>query len=154
MGLIVVSIPLIMFGCGKKEKVDVEEVPQVNQEEVEVLDDLYEDTFNESTESTDVVEDIKVEKDDKSDALEELNEEAEKFEEEKKEQASKNEKSATGQFQGFADGNFIEMKIGNSYSVFKVSGDVKSKLNSKKVGDTISFTYVASAGQQLITAIK
>ena len=52
------------------------------------------------------------------------------------------------------DGNFIEVKVGDTYNVFKVTDAIKSKLQSKNMGDKITFTYVSSAGQNLITSIN
>lgn len=152
LGLIVVAIPVSMLLNSKSQDKSMEEVPQISQEDNEILDDLYSDTFNGNNdldyndeyldESLEVIEDFEDY---------ELDSNAE---ENKNNEISGETKSVTGEFQGFADGNFIEVKIGNEYSVFRVSNDVKSKIESKKIGDVISFTYVASAGQQVITSVN
>lgn len=152
LGLIVVAIPVSMLLNSKSQDKSMEEVPQISQEDNEILDDLYSDTFDEnndldysdeySDEALEVIEDFEDYELDSN------------VEENKNNEISGETKSVTGEFQGFADGNFIEVKIGNEYSVFRVSNDVKSKIESKKIGDTISFTYVASAGQQVITSVN
>lgn len=152
LGLIVVAIPVSMLLNSKNQDKSMEEVPQITQEDNETLDDLYNDTFDEDYELD--------YNDEYSDEELEAAEDVENYEpnssaeENKNNEISGETKSVTGEFQGFADGNFIEIKIGDEYSVFRVSSDVTSKLESKKIGDVISFTYVASAGQQVITSIN
>ena len=129
-----------------------------DNEVVDATENLYGDTFsnedndelkdNQESEEPTIGENI-VHEEDKNNKKEEINKDT-----------SSNDKNASytetssGTFQGFADGNFIEVKVGDSYQVFKLSSDVKSKAQSKQVGDTIYFTYTASGGQQVITALN
>ena len=137
----------------KNDTVKQEEIVQV--ESSDVSDHLYEDTFNDA--SADEKEEETVKKDDLDSIIESDLEKNEPQKEEEKNTSSKPEEtnnSTTGEFQGFADGNFIEVKVGDTYNVFKVTDAIKSKLQSKNMGDKITFTYVSSAGQNLITSIN
>lgn len=60
----------------------------------------------------------------------------------------------TGVFQGFADDSFVEIKIGNEYSTYKVSSNVKSILSNKNIGDSVTFEYINENGQIVITSVK
>ena len=154
LGLIVVAIPVSMLLNSKGEDKTMDEMSQVVQEDTEILDDLYSDTF-EGSDSEDSSEDLTDEYTETEDIEEVITESTtEDTEDNKDDEVSENAKTVTGEFQGFADGNFIEVKIGNEYSVFKVSSSVKSKIESKNVGDSITFTYTASAGQQVITSVN
>lgn len=156
IGLVVVSVPF-MISMNKKENIKVEETPQIEmsqEDNDDVYDNLYDDTFNEGSSDTHDVTEEEKQVDETEEALDDLNKEAEEVIQENEKEEQANSKTSTGSFQGFADGNFIEVKIGDNYSVFKVSGNVKSKLENKNIGDSITFTYVTSAGQQLITSIN
>src|SRR5699024_9990718 len=72
----------------------------------------------------------------------------------KEENVNTESKTVTGIYQGFADDNFVEIKIGDYYGVFKASGEIKSKISSKNIGDSITLTYVASGAQQIITSVN
>ena len=155
LGLVIVAIPAFMFFSSKDK--GVEQPPEISQEESQdASEDLYEDTFeNSDNEELEESEDVNTDIIDDSIANEENNQKPEeKPEEDKKEDSATESKTETAVFQGFADGSFIEMKIGDTYGVFKVSGDVKSKMESKNIGDTVTFTYVASGGQQIITSVN
>ena len=60
----------------------------------------------------------------------------------------------TGLFQGFADSNFVEVKIGDEYFVYQVSSTVKDALSKKNIDDTITFNVSTVNGQSTITDIK
>lgn len=70
----------------------------------------------------------------------------------KPDNSTSNKKDAV--FQGFADSNFIEVKIGNQYSTYKVSPEAKKVLDGKNIGDSISFEYKEENGQSVIIAVK
>lgn len=165
--IVVISAAGIIKVISKNEEPVQEEVVQV--EESDATDNLYNDTFEEDFIDEDKDEDeydIEIEDESDVDENEFLNEDNtsitnpadEDTKDESKEETSSQEESSqktvTGEFQGFADSSVIEVKIGNNYDAFKVSGDVKTKLESKNVGQTITFTYIASAGQKVITSIN
>lgn len=60
----------------------------------------------------------------------------------------------TGSFQGFADNNFIEVKIGNDYTTYMVSADAKKALSNKAIDSNITFTVSEVNGQKVITNVK
>ena len=65
-----------------------------------------------------------------------------------------NTNKKTGIFQGFADDNFIEVKIGNEYATYRVSSEAKSVLSNKSLGDSITFEFTKENGQLFITSVK
>lgn len=156
LGLIVVAVPVFIFFSSKGE--NVESQPGINQEEIQdVSENLYEDTFEENDEelaiendeyiNTDIIDETisDVENTTSSESIPENN---------KEENVNTESKTVTGIYQGFADDNFVEIKIGDSYGVFKASGEIKSKISSKNIGDSITLTYVASGAQQIITSVN
>lgn len=60
----------------------------------------------------------------------------------------------TGVFQGFADSNFIEVKLGNEYVTYQVSSEVKDALSKKNIEDSITFTISNVNGRYIITSVK
>ena len=60
----------------------------------------------------------------------------------------------TGSFQGFADSNFIEVKIGDDYATYMVSSDAKKALSNKDIDSNITFTLSEVNGQKIITSVK
>ena len=161
MKKVLIGLVVVVTAAGAIKLVSKDKNDTVKQEEIvqvessDVSDHLYEDTFNDA--SADEKEEETVKKDDLDSIIESDLEKNEPQKEEEKNTSSKPEEtnnSTTGEFQGFADGNFIEVKVGDTYNVFKVTDAVKSKLQSKNMGDKITFTYVSSAGQNLITYIN
>lgn len=161
MKKVLIGLVVVVTAAGAIKLVSKDKNDTVKQEEIvqvessDVSDHLYEDTFNDA--SADEKEEETVKKDDLDSIIESDLEKNEPQKEEEKNTSSKPEEtnnSTTGEFQGFADGNFIEVKVGDTYNVFKVTDAVKSKLQSKNMGDKITFTYVSSAGQNLITSIN
>lgn len=161
MKKVLIGLVVVVTAAGAIKLVSKDKNDTVKQEEIvqvessDVSDHLYEDTFNDA--SADEKEEETVKKDDLDSTIESDLEKNEPQKEEEKNTSSKPEEtnnSTTGEFQGFADGNFIEVKVGDTYNVFKVTDAVKSKLQSKNMGDKITFTYVSSAGQNLITSIN
>lgn len=161
MKKVLIGLVVVVTAAGAIKLVSKDKNDTVKQEEIvqvessDVSDHLYEDTFNDA--SADEKEEETVKKDDLDSTIESDLEKNEPQKEEEKNTSSKPEEtnnSTTGEFQGFADGNFIEVKVGDTYNVFKVTDAIKSKLQSKNIGDKITFTYVSSAGQNLITSIN
>ena len=154
IGLIVISVPASMLLNSKTEKENSIEISQGVQEDSEVLDNLYGDTFEGSDDSENVDESLY--SDDEVEDIEEITSDStsEEVNDDKNDEVSQNSKTVTGIYQGFADGNFIEVKIGDEYGVFKVPNDMKSKVEAKDLGDSLTFTYVSSAGQQVITSVN
>lgn len=161
MKKVLIGLVVVVTAAGAIKLVSKDKNDTVKQEEIvqvessDVSDHLYEDTFNDA--SADEKEEETVKKDDLDSIIESDLEKNEPQKEEEKNTSSKPEEtnnSTTGEFQGFADGNFIEVKVGDTYNVFKVTDAIKSKLQSKNMGDKITFTYVSSAGQNLITSIN
>ena len=161
MKKVLIGLVVVVTAAGAIKLVSKDKNDTVKQEEIvqvessDVSDHLYEDTFNDA--SADEKEEETVKKDDLDSIIESDLEKNEPQKEEEKNTSSKPEEtnnSTTGEFQGFADGNFIEVKVGETYNVFKVTDAIKSKLQSKNMGDKITFTYVSSAGQNLITSIN
>lgn len=161
MKKVLIGLVVVVTAAGAIKLVSKDKNDTVKQEEIvqvessDVSDHLYEDTFNDA--SADEKEEETVKKDDLDSTIESDLEKNEPQKEEEKNTSSKPEEtnnSTTGEFQGFADGNFIEVKVGDTYNVFKVTDAIKSKLQSKNMGDKITFTYVSSAGQNLITSIN
>lgn len=153
-GLVVViaAAGVVKVTSANKEPVQ-EEIIKV--EENDASDHLYENTFEDDVnaeEYSDEKEETDIEEE--TDTVAEEYKEGEQKEEGNSSSTESASKTITGEFQGFADGSVIEVKIGNTYDVFRVSDEMKSKLESKKIGQTITFTYVASAGQQVITSIN
>lgn len=161
LGLVIVAIPAFMFFNSKNK--GAEQPPEISQEEnQDASENLHGNTF-EDTNNEEISQEENQEQnegvdtgiiDDSVNNEENNQKPQDKPEEDKKEDSTTESKTVTAVFQGFADGNFIEMKIGDTYGVFKVSGDVKSKIESKNIGDTVTFTYVASGGQQIITSVN
>lgn len=162
MKKIIAGLVVVVAAVGVIKVVSKEESP-ISQEVIEVdatdvSDNLYQDTFSDTDSKDEEAEKVD-EKDEEEKLKEEQKQELDKLvesdlKEYEKEQESNQTKSASGQFEGFADGSFIEVKLGNTYDVFKVTDAVKSKLQSKSIGQNISFTYVSSAGQKVITSIN
>lgn len=170
MKKVLIGLVVVVTAAGAIKLVSKDKNDTVKQEEIvqvessDVSDHLYEDTFNDA--SADEKEEETVKKDDLDSIIESDLEKNEPQKEEEKNKPQKEEEkntsskpeetnnSTTGEFQGFADGNFIEVKVGDTYNVFKVTDAIKSKLQSKNMGDKITFTYVSSAGQNLITSIN
>ena len=161
MKKVLIGLVVVVTAAGAIKLVSKDKNDTVKQEEIvqvessDVSDHLYEDTFNDA--SADEKEEETVKKDDLDSIIESDLEKNEPQKEEEKNTSSKPEEtnnSTTGEFQGFADGNFIEVKVGDTYNVFKVTDAIKSQLQSKNMGDKITFTYVSSAGQNLITSIN
>ena len=155
LGLIVVAVPAFIFFSSKER--DTELQPEINQEEIQdVSENLYEDTFEENDEELDIEKDEYM----NTDIIDETISDIESSNVEsapeniKEENANTESKTVTGIYQGFADDNFVEIKIGDSYGVFKASGEIKSKISSKNIGDSITLTYIASGGQQIITSVN
>lgn len=68
--------------------------------------------------------------------------------------STSNSSAKTGSFEGFADDNFVEVKIGNDYATYRVSTEAKNVLSGKNIGDSISFEITTSNGQSIITSVK
>lgn len=60
----------------------------------------------------------------------------------------------TGVFQGFADSNFVEVKLGNEYVTYQVSSEAKEALSKKNIEDSITFTISNINGRDVITGVK
>lgn len=153
LAVVTIGASLLIFKPSQES--DIESEIEV-EESLDIAENLYEDTFsNEYTESEENVEDYE-ESTIGENITDENTQENKNTQEDNVEDKEVNStvKTSSGIFQGFADGNFIEVKIGGSYQVFKLSSDVKSKVQSKQIGDVISFTYISSGGQQLITSVE
>lgn len=72
----------------------------------------------------------------------------------KNESSSSTTNNATGVFQGFADSNFVEIKVGNDYATYRVSSEAKKSLSNKEFGDNITFEFKEENGQLIITSVK
>lgn len=60
----------------------------------------------------------------------------------------------TGSFQGFADDNFVEIKVGDEYATYRVSSSAKKTLSNMDINDSITFEFVNENGQLVITSVK
>lgn len=178
IGLIVVaSIGLVGCSGNKDKDLSQNENQTTIEEDFEdtVIDDGYDDVededlndeFKEKVESTNSTnkkdeatsndkkdDNTNKTEDKKDDNKEDNKEDSNKKEEEssKPDDSTSNKKDAI--FQGFADSNFIEVKIGNQYSTYKVSAEAKKVLDGKNIGDSISFEYKDENGQSVITSVK
>lgn len=57
-------------------------------------------------------------------------------------------------FEGFADDNFIEVKVGNDYATYRVSSEAKNVLSNKNIGDSITIELKEENGQLVINTVK
>lgn len=137
-----------------KKPVEQEEIAQV--ENGDVSDHLYEDTLTDEDEAINEDNDSEIEAEIETETQidAENNSDNSNTTSSDTVNSEKEEGATSGEYQGFADGNFVEIKVGDTYNVYKVSDDIKSKLNSKNVGQTITFRYVESGGQRIITSVN
>lgn len=82
------------------------------------------------------------------------NEEDNKDNEDENSSSEINTNKKTGLFQGFADDNSVEIKIGNEYATYRVSSQAKSTLSNKNLGESITFEFTKENGQLIITSVK
>lgn len=161
MKKIIAGLVVIVAAAGIIKVVSMNNEKPVEQEEIvqaekeDVTDYLYEDTLaEENTNEND--NDNKIEEGIQNETQVDVENDTEDSNKTSSNQVDSNKEgnSTSGEYQGFADDNFVEIKVGDTYGVYKVSGDIKTKLNSKNIGQTINFTYIESAGQRVITSIN
>ena len=171
--IVIASLGFGVVGCNKSDK-----LPD-NAIESEVKDNELEDTYlddnYEMSEDVDLNEEFenRVEseknnqsnnsndshKDDNSNTSNNTENSSEEKEENNTNTNNSNDNQAnvnkkTGVFQGFADDNFVEMKIGNEYATYRVSSEAKSVLSNKDLGDSVTFEFTKENGQLFITSVK
>lgn len=152
LAVVVVAAGVIKVVSTNNKPVEQEEIVQV--ETGDVSDHLYEDTFTGEDDIYDEIDDSEI--DVEMDVNNNLDDTSSNIADSNKEESSNSEQSKTvsGEFQGFADSSFVEIKVGDNYDMYRVTDGIKSKLSSKTVGQTITFTYIESAGQNVITDVK
>lgn len=165
-GIALMAIACLGFGivgCNKSDN-NSEEVTQseVQNEEVE---DTYVDDNYEMPEDVDLNKEfedrVEAEKNNQSNTSSDNSEDNVKEEEQNNDSnANTNDNNQvevtekTGVFQGFADDNFVEMKVGNEYSTYRVSSDAKKSLSGKNLGDSVTFEFTKKNGQLFIISAK
>lgn len=172
--VVIASLGFGAVGCNKSDnKSDTTIESEVPEDELEntYLDDNYEmpedvdlneefenrvesDKNNQSNNSDDSYKDNSS---NTSNNPENTNEEKEDKNDGDNNESSSNQTNVskkTGVFQGFADDNFVEMKIGNEYATYRVSSEAKSMLSNKNLGDSVTFEFTKENGQLLITSVK
>lgn len=165
MKKIIAGLVVIVAAAGIIKVVSINNEKPVEQEEIvqsekeDVTDYLYEDTLAEENTNENDNEndnDNKIEEGIQNETQVDVENDTEDSNKTSSNQVDSNKEgnSTSGEYQGFADDNFVEIKVGDAYGVYKVSGDIKTKLNSKNIGQTINFTYIESAGQRVITSIN
>lgn len=165
-----IGIPLIVVVCAgtiflkyKSENTnnDVQtniQTQQENELENTYIDDGYNSPNKEDLEydkeDENYIEEIES-KDDESTKVPVVKDEVEsKPQEENKVEEKPSVTQKTGSFQGFADSNFIEVKIGDDYATYMVSPDAKKNLANKAIDSNITFTLSEVNGQKVITSVK
>jgi hypothetical protein len=158
LGLLIISLPTFATGCGKKDDDSANMLDSII-EDYDATDDLFDDTFGEDEIISSSTNTDDSEEDEVSVISSSTKDESEKEESEKETSSSEvtgDSKTVTGEFCGFADDSSVEVKINGNYRVLKVEGSIKDILDTKNIGDTITFSYVdnGSSYSGQITSVK
>ena len=157
-----VGIPVLALVCVggivlKYNSINDNNVEASVDSEVNVNDEL-ENTYIDDGYETPSEEELEDIQNKKEDIVEESVEDEYTSEKVESENNKENETSKvvekTGVFQGFADSNFIEVKLGNEYVTYQVSSEVKDALSKKNIEDSITFTISNVNGRYVITSVK
>lgn len=157
-----VGIPVLALACVggivlKYNSINDNNVEASVDSEVNVNDEL-ENTYIDDGYETPSEEELEDIQNKKEDIVEESVEDEYTSEKVESENNKENETSKvvekTGVFQGFADSNFIEVKLGNEYVTYQVSSEAKDTLSKKNIEDSITFTISNVNGRHVITSVK
>lgn len=164
----IASLGFGIVGCNKTENTS-EEVNQLEVQEDDLdytyIDDNYEmpedvdlnEEFEDRVESNKNNQSNSNDKDDNSDnddIKEETNSNTTNNSNSNNNESQVTVTEKTGIFQGFADDNFVEIKVGNEYSTYRVSTDAKNSLSNKNLGDSVTFEFTKQNGQLFIVSAK
>lgn len=138
------------------------QIEQENELENTYIDDGYDDINKEDLEDDSADEKYTENTDDSKDESTKIplveeegdDEDKSKPQEENKVEEKPSTAQQTGIFQGFADNNFVEIKIGNSYVTYMVSNEAKKALSNKDIDSNITFVISEVNGQKVITDVK
>jgi hypothetical protein len=148
LGLLVISLPMLTTGCKKDKLEDSLESDLLLEEENDLIEDLFDSTFE-----SEEIDDSETE--DFTAVEEDYTEEDSSINNTQTNETSASAKTVTGEFYGFADTSSVEVKINGEYRVLKVAGSVIDILEEKSIGESITFSYVdnGSYGGQM-TSVK